>query len=296
MKTIPSALQDHLDGEATTLCHAWRVTRRDGAVLGFTEHDGDLQFAATTFQAASGFAASDIEAATGLAVTASEVTGAFSSDAINESDIRAGLYDGAAVEVFLVNWQDPSQYIKLDALEIGEVSLGGQAFQAELRSLTHRLDQPQGRIYSHRCDAVLGDSRCTVGIGSQNFSATATIASIQSASRLTLAGLDGWPRGFFRGGLMKFTSGKLDTIRVDIEDHASPNELTQIVCWLPLSQLPEIGDAVKIYAGCDKSFETCGKKFDNILNFQGFPHMPGSDFAYSYADGESEHDGGPLYE
>ena len=47
-------------------------------------------------------------------------------------------------------------------------------------------------------------------------------------------------------------------------------------------------------AGCDKRRETCRDKFANILNFQGFPFMPGSDFAYGYADGETVHDGRPL--
>jgi uncharacterized phage protein (TIGR02218 family) len=66
--------------------------------------------------------------------------------------------------------------------------------------------------------------------------------------------------------------------------------------WLPLAAAPEAGDAFEITAGCDKTFETCKAKFDNHRNFRGFPHMPGADFSYSYADGETEHDGRPLYE
>ena len=53
MRTIPAGLKAHLDGGATTVCHAWRVTRRDGTVLGFTEHDHDLVFGGTLFAAAS---------------------------------------------------------------------------------------------------------------------------------------------------------------------------------------------------------------------------------------------------
>jgi uncharacterized phage protein (TIGR02218 family) len=35
--------------------------------------------------------------------------------------------------------------------------------------------------------------------------------------------------------------------------------------------------AFTIYAGCDKRLATCRAKFDNVINFRGFPHMPGND-------------------
>ncbi|MGG2476224.1 baseplate hub protein, partial [Rhizobium sp. BR5] len=34
-----------------------------------------------------------------------EVAGGFSSEAISEEDLAAGRFDGAQVELFLVNWQ-----------------------------------------------------------------------------------------------------------------------------------------------------------------------------------------------
>lgn len=57
MKTIPAALAEHLAGEATTTCHCWKVTLKDGEVIGFTDHDGTLSFAGTAYLAASGFGA-----------------------------------------------------------------------------------------------------------------------------------------------------------------------------------------------------------------------------------------------
>ncbi|WP_310417958.1 DUF2163 domain-containing protein [Mycoplana sp. BE70] len=55
MRRIPSELADHLAGDATTVCQCWRVTRRDGTVLGFTEHDRDLVFAGLTYRARKRF-------------------------------------------------------------------------------------------------------------------------------------------------------------------------------------------------------------------------------------------------
>jgi len=35
---------------------------------------------------------------------------------------------------------------------------------------------------------------------------------------------------------------------------------------------------VRLTAGCDRRAETCRVKFDNLVNFQGFPDMPGDDW------------------
>lgn len=295
MKIIPPALSAHLLEDATTTCHAWRVTRRDGVIIGFTEHDANLAFAGTVFLAASGFSASDMEAGIGLSVDSSDVAGAFSNEAITSEDVITGRYDSARVEIFLVNWRTPEQYLKTGEMEIGEVTRTNQHFQAELRGLAHRLDQPQGRIYSHRCDARLGDGRCGVNTDKQAFSGIGAVVAVDSLSRIGIGGMTNYRSGFFRQGLMTFLSGINEGISVDIENHSRSGDIARIVCWLPLVTPPQVGDQVRLVAGCDKSFSTCQEVFDNAASFRGFPHMPGSDFAYSYADGESEHDGKPLY-
>ncbi len=45
----------------------------------------------------------------------------------------------------------------------------------------------------------------------------------------------------------------------------------------------EAGDTFLIRAGCDKQFSTCKAKFDNAVNYRGFPQIPGDDFVLSYA-------------
>ena len=62
------------------------------------------------------------------------------------------------------------------------------------------------------------------------------------------------------------------------------------------AQIPDIkvGDQFSLLPGCDKSFAQCKAKFANSANFRGFPHLPGNDAAYSYADGKGNFDGKPL--
>jgi hypothetical protein len=77
MRTLSSALAAHLSGEATTLCRCWSLTRRDGAVLGFTDHDRDLAFDGILYRAGSGLEAAEATAELGFATGGGEVLGAF---------------------------------------------------------------------------------------------------------------------------------------------------------------------------------------------------------------------------
>ncbi|MDH4440231.1 MAG: DUF2163 domain-containing protein [Rhizobium sp.] len=298
MRRLPEALAAHFASGETTLCRAWRVTRADGGVLGFTEHDQLLVFNGTRFEPASGFAASEAQAASGLAAPGAEIRGGFSSDAITEADLAAGRYNGARVELFLVNWQAPdAQNVLLSVQEIGEVVRAGAGFSAELRSMAHRLQQPQGRIYNRRCDADLGDIRCGVDMGVGSRRRTGQVAEVISADRLRIWGLAGLTEGHFRLGHLHFAGRSLAGRRLAIEETGAPVDgLVEVRLWLPLEVTPEVGDPVTLSVGCDKSFTTCRTRFSNQRNFQGFPHMPGSDFAYSYVSGASTHDGGVLYE
>lgn len=291
MRELAPALKAHIDTGVTTLCRCWRVTRRDGTVLGFTEHDGDLLADGTRFLAASGFSASDAETALGLAAPNGEVAGAFSADALSAGDLERGLYDGARVEILLVDWSDPTQVLLEHVREIGEVTRTENRFQAELRGLAARLDQPTGRRLGRRCDARLGDSRCGVDLNGLTVNGQIVSADTMQAD---VSGLSAFAGGWFHFGQMTFTSGALAGRAVDVGSHQK-GDPARLTFWLPLPEAPQPGDTFRIVPGCDKSFATCKAKFANGMNFQGFPHMPGSDFAYSYVSGQTTHDGRPLY-
>ena len=85
MKILAAGLQAHLDSGTTTLCWCWRLTRRDGVIYGFTDHDQDLTFDGTTFEAQAGFTATEIRDSVGLSVDNLEVESALSSDRLDEA-------------------------------------------------------------------------------------------------------------------------------------------------------------------------------------------------------------------
>ena len=294
MRDIPAALAAHLDKTSTTTCHAWRLTRADGLVLGFTEHDRDLEFAGAVFSAATGFRAGEVETGLGLEADAANLAGAFSDAAISADDLALGRYDGARVETFLVNWQSPGDHVLLSTRKLGEVRTTGLAFTAELRGLAARLDQPYGRLYASRCDVDLGDARCGKDISAPPFRLEGTLTEAVDEMTLIVSGLEDRPAGWFGNGRIFFSTGLLAGLTADISSHTLETGGARLALWSPLARPPAPGDQLEVSAGCDKAFETCSAKFANALNFQGFPYLPGSDFAYGYADSDTVHDGRPI--
>ena len=181
MRTLPAGLAAHLASGATTLCRCWRITRRDGEIQGFTDHDEPLVFDGTTFAAGTGFEGTEIEARLGLAVGGHEIHGALAADSIAEADLAAGRYDDAKVELFLVDWSETENRLLLRAGNLGEVRREGAAFAAEVRGLAHRLNEEKGRLYSPTCDADLGDARCGVDLENPAYRGEGTVAAVEGA-------------------------------------------------------------------------------------------------------------------
>ena len=103
------SIATHLETGLTTISRCWAVTRKDGRVFGFTDHDDDISFDGITFKADTGLTASALQQVTGLAVDNSEAIGALTQAAVTEEDIAAGRFDGAQVTYWLVNWSDVSE-------------------------------------------------------------------------------------------------------------------------------------------------------------------------------------------
>ncbi|MFT3809259.1 MAG: DUF2163 domain-containing protein [Micropepsaceae bacterium] len=290
MRDVGGALQAHLDGGVTTLARCWRLALNDGRVRGFTEHDRDLAFGGVTYRAGSGFAASAAESRMGLSVGDQSVAGVLSDEGIEAGELEAGLYDGARVEIWMVNWAAVSQRVMLGAGEIGEVRRGAHGFEAEIRSVSARLNVPLGRTYQPVCDAVLGDARCGVDVNAPALRGEGVVVSSVDGRVLAVSGLEGFAAGWFEHGALAWTSGANEGLKAELRG----SEPAGIVLWRAAARAVEAGDAFVVTAGCDKRIGTCAAKFGNVVNFRGCPHMPGNDWIAAYPVEGERNDGGSL--
>lgn len=294
MSAYPQRLLDHLAGEVTTVCHCWRLTRKDGIAAGYTDHDSQLSVDGMTFKPESGFSASEARDTLGLAVDTVDIEGALSSADIREEDIAAGLYDGAKIETILVNWRQPEDFAVLRTATIGKIKRSDQRFVAELESLVHTLDQPSGRYVSRTCDAELGDARCRFVLDQPGFRGNGHVTAKEDGDTFLVAGLEAFQSGWFSHGTLNWSTGARAGRSEQIVDHGQHLE-GMTIALRPAGGPPvEVGDVFIVDAGCDKNFATCKAKFSNTLNFQGFPHLPGNDVAYGYVVDGGQFDGSPI--
>lgn len=292
MRDIPSGLAAHIETAATTLCHCWSLTRRDGLVLGFTDHDRRLSFEGVDFAATTGLEAAESAAELGFAIGGGEVAGAFATLGLNEADLARGLYDDARVRVWLVNWADPGQRVLLEEGFVGEIKRGEASFTAEIRSFAKAFDEERGRLYMRSCSADLGDARCGLAL------VAAEAVVVESDGRLSLSaeGTDAYADGHFTGGRLVFTSGANVGFATEVKRHGREGTQALFQLWQAPAAAIMAGDGFRVTPGCDKSFATCRAKFANGVNFRGFPHMPTTDFIIGgVRPGDGALDGGSLF-
>ncbi len=294
MRSLDPALAAHLASGATTLCDCWLLLRRDGLRLGFTDHDEAVAFDGMRFLPETALSASAAEAVTGMAAGNFEVAGALSSDAIAARDVARGLFDGAGLTRWRVNWAAPEQRVKLFEGTLGEITTEKGGFRAEALGPASALNRPLGRAYLGACDAALGDARCGVDLDGPGLRG-AGVAQAFDARGLRATGLEGFASGWFAHGALRWTTGANAGDIAAVRDDAT----SQGARMLTLARTPEApvaeGDAFVATAGCDKRFATCAAKFGAAMNFRGFPHMPGDDWIAASPAPGAAHDGGSRH-
>lgn len=279
MKAASANLATHLASESTTLATLWRVVRRDGAVFRFTDHDRDIAYGGESYLAALGYQRAAIAGGSDLAVDNADLVGLINAGSILESDLRAGLWDGAAVRIFAVNWADLTQgELKLRRGTLGEVVVDDRGlFRAELRGMAQPLQQTIGSLYQAECRADLGDARCGVNLAfGAGFTAQDTIATVTDSVTLVLAGTgtsllaDGW----FDGGVAIWQTGANAGVAREVLGWVQGTLTLSLLGPPPFASAP--GDTLHIQSGCDKRWATCRDKFSNRFNFRGEPLVPGA--------------------
>lgn len=282
MKTLAVGLAAHVALASTRLASFIKIDRRDGLTIGLTSHDQPVTISGLTYQ--PGFDPSSVVSSTGLQVDNLEAKGVLNSESITEADVDAGMWDYAAVHVFQANWADPS----LGTLKelrgwFGEFKFSGSNYTVELRNLAGALNVSIGELVGPGCAATLGDARCTKDL--TDYTTTGEVTAVTSnrlfttdlaasTVRLTPSSTGTPPAGYFDAGLITWTAGANAGRTMEVKTSASDGT---IALQLPMVDDVAPGDTFNISAGCPKTREACIAEFGNILNFRGFPDLPGID-------------------
>ncbi len=270
MKTVPANLATHLAGDALSLCTLWTITRLDAVVHRLTDHDNDVSAGGFDFSSAVSYTHGAIAVGVDGAADNVEISAIIDPTAITAADLRARLYDGAQVQIEVVNWQNPAGgTVVLAKGELSAVSLNEPLFKAEFRGLANRLRKTIGRLYLPSCDATLFDTRC--GVSDATWKATGTVTSVTSRAVFTdtarTEANDHW-----KDGKVVWTSGDNDNREMDILTSTSAGVIT---LYEPMSEDIAVSDGYEIFPGCDKTKNTCRDRFSNITRMRGCPYIQG---------------------
>jgi uncharacterized phage protein (TIGR02218 family) len=173
----------------TTLATCWQITRRDGVVLGFTDHVRDLEVDGVTYNAASGYTRTAIRGTADLAVDNLDVESVFSDDGITEEDLRAGKYDLAKIRMSRPGHpeaparlarpsDDPRRHVRRRAMGNDQ-----------------RLQMTVGAVYAPDCAEDLGDARCGVDLAAIEESGTVSAVTSATAFGTSPVQVTGWYDG-----------------------------------------------------------------------------------------------------
>lgn len=185
-----------------------------------------------------------------------------------------GALDGARAVIeraFFRDWQTPVGTVVIFSGRVSDVSGSRSQVRVSIKSDLELLNVSSPRnIYQAGCMRTLYDGGCKAE--RERFTLNGMVAAGNNSAngfKTNLTQPDKW----FEQGVVKFTGGRNAGLTRTVKTYR--NGAVEFALRLP--DVPRVGDAFKIYPGCDKTKETCAGKFDNVVHFRGFPYIPAAD-------------------
>lgn len=243
-----------------------KIVATDLDNLYLTDYDQDIVFENVMYRAITSFTPNSIINSNELAHDNFSISGVVDNIYITEEKIRKGSLSNAYLEVFTIDLFRNATKNILKKGWIGGVKYSNGSFVIDVNSIGHKTKNFIGNCYSYDCRAKFGDQFCKKKLSDYSFEGTVTLIK-DSYSFLDENRNE--PDEYFSRGLIIFETGEYKNKTYNIRSFN--NKIIILEHALNL----RIGDKFKIIAGCDKTLDSCSKKFDNVLNFRGEPFIPG---------------------
>lgn len=255
----------------------YTFTLAGGTVLRYAAADADIRVGAYLFAGRGPlFKRGSTRVVLGVEVDSLDVT-AFADDTHLVGGVpflqavTTGAFDGALLTVeraFMASWGDTSAgTIVLFSGRVAETTASRTEARLTVRSDIELLNIKMPRnLYQPGCVHTLFDAGC--GLSKAALGVNTAVAAGSSPSVLACGLVQA--AGHFDLGTVTFLAGLNAGVSRTVKRYV-PGELT---LSYPLPKAPGVGDVFTAYPGCDKRQDTCGAKFNNLINFRGFPYVP----------------------
>lgn len=293
--TIANPLNSVANHRAHYLASLWQITRRDGTQLRLTSHSTNVQFDAGAgkqiFEPTGAPNITAMRREEGMKDQEEEMFGAVTSDKITYQDLEAGLYREAEILQFLVDPRFPWGGAFYTArFWITDTEFDGENWRADLMGATGWLSGNFGRVFGRSCSADVFDTRCGLSTTDETWYRVENVrvlAASQDADEprrvfaFVFADVPsvGPEEDEYKHGTLTWTTGPNTGLVSEIKEYAHTATPSQrdVEIHLPTPYAIGDNDQCTIVTGCDRRRSTCATKFGNIVNYRGWPFMPGTD-------------------
>ena len=278
MKFFSTALKQHIANG--TICTCIKLTDSRNNVYGFTEHDTKLEVDGVMYAPSAGLQRLVMNLRNNAEVSNQEMISAWTLD-LPEEDLRNGLFDNAELDVFKVSWADTTiGTISVFKGRIGDVEWSVDGFKADVMSSMQQLSKSIGTTVTLKCRhdlfSTASDTQvgfCGVNKASYTYNSSIGAVTTQKIKFTVPVGAIAIPSGHCSNGVLVWTSGLNNGFESVVKTHVIGGGQHVFELFLPTNLAMNVGDTFTVYAGCNKTTTQCKDKFNNIINYGGFPHI-----------------------
>jgi uncharacterized phage protein (TIGR02218 family) len=246
------------------------ITRRDGQVYRIAESDVPVTIGGQTWQVVPGIMISAVKHTNNGEMPSCQIVAVHNRGTVLDSnDIDIGLFDSAAVQIYIVDRMNLTTPKLLFTGAIGDISYNienqvslevkGPAAFAKILMTQKRSPMCRTDLFSVLC-----------GVNPASYAVHTTITAIIDQFNFTVTGVS-QPDGWFNQGVFVLDSGT--ALQAANWVQASQTVTT----YLPSFRLLTVGGSLTMYPGCDKTLTATGcLRFNNALNYQAEPHFTGT--------------------
>jgi hypothetical protein len=193
--------------------------------------------------------------------------------------VRSGILDEAMVRVdrgYVSAWPSmptlsltPIGLVNVFLGRVAEIDFGRSVVQINMNDPRELLDAKMPRnLYSAACRYALFSPQCTLNKAA--FAVNCAVTSVVSLSTF-VASFPLTAEGQYNFGNLEWISGANAGLRMMVRQSGDGGT---VILLAPMPFIVGVGDRLKIFPGCDKTTATCTNKFNNRINFGGFPLIP----------------------
>ena len=301
MRTVPAALQTHLDTGETTMTFIMRIDPVQPGFdsVGCTMLDQDIVYddglGELTYHATIGMTPSTLASTSSMGVDNGEMQHLIPEGdmGISEEVLNSGAYDYANYRIYWVNYRDLTMgHIAITRGQLGQIRVEeGLTFWNEITSLAKQLKTPVVKKSSRSCRATFGSQPIgTVGAEFTEkepcgkdvtglWSATKTVTAVGLETNRTFTATLGVAAAYYEPGMVKWITGANAGRQYEVEEQDGSG----VVDLAFETMFPvEVGDTFQIRKDCTKWKDEpngCKTHFstDWVLHYRGEPYLKPQD-------------------